>query len=260
VAEGLGYFASNPSFAGTASGAAGSALGGVLGAGGNVLTSLAMGLPGGARPGGSYSVTPSATAKSSAVTPQTVQAKGQNRGGVGLPRYQGGGSGVSNGEGGNEGTDSANSPTAENVGAYLVQSSPGIFRLSPSGQERIGGIFKSLGYNLGNARIRFRPLDEGTHAYTEGDLITLDPGRWSSSLPYRQARLLTHELTHSVQFQRLGYWTVRVRETIEDYRYGLDSYMVPGPLHRIPLSQLNVGDSRFTLEAIAEHVATQLKP
>ena len=79
VAEGLGYFASNPSFTGTASGAAGSALGGVLGAGGNVFSSLAMGLPGGAQPGGSYSVTPSATAKSSAVTPQTVQAKGQNQ-------------------------------------------------------------------------------------------------------------------------------------------------------------------------------------
>jgi len=64
VAEGLGYFASNPSFTGTASGAGGSALGGVLGAGGNVLSSLAIGLPGGAQPGGSYSVTPSATATS----------------------------------------------------------------------------------------------------------------------------------------------------------------------------------------------------
>jgi Tuberculosis necrotizing toxin len=96
VAEGLGYFASNPSFTGggadalsgsgadALSGAAGP-IAGILGAGGNVVTSLAMGLPGGARPGGSYSVTPSATANSSAVTPQTVQAKGQNRVGLLAP-------------------------------------------------------------------------------------------------------------------------------------------------------------------------------
>lgn len=41
-----------------------------------------VGLPGGARAGETYSVAPTASAKSSALTPQTVQAKGQNQGGA----------------------------------------------------------------------------------------------------------------------------------------------------------------------------------
>jgi RHS repeat-associated protein len=50
------------------------------------LDAYGVGVPGAARPGSTSSVTPSATAKSSAVTPQTVQAKGQNKGGVGPAR------------------------------------------------------------------------------------------------------------------------------------------------------------------------------
>jgi hypothetical protein len=54
----------------------------------------------------------------------------------------------------------------------------------------------------------------------------------------------------------LGRWNVIGRNIGETLRNGpVDNYAVPDGLLDIPLERLNVVDSRFSLEAIAEHIA-----
>jgi hypothetical protein len=68
-------------------------------------------------------------------------------------------------------------------------------------------------------------------------------------------RLLTHEITHSVQFQKLGGGALRWRLGVERVTHAFgDVYDVPDELANIQLNAINVTDPRFTLEGIASRM------
>jgi hypothetical protein len=91
--------------------------------------------------------------------------------------------------------------------------------------------------------------------------VTLDPAEWNASKPFPQLHLLGHEIAHSVQFERLGYVNTRLRIGFERLMNDEEElYDVPGKLMHVKLGALNVGDSRFTLEQIAEHIANHIRP
>ena len=120
--------------------------------------------------------------------------------------------------------------------------------------------FDHFSFDLTKVRVRFAPLMDGVRAYADGNLLTLDITHWNSLGPERQLRLLGHETAHSVQFEKLGYVKTRFRTGWEGWTNTHEElYDVPGKLHRIPLSQLDVVDSRFTLEAISEHIMHHIR-
>jgi hypothetical protein len=138
-----------------------------------------------------------------------------------------------------------------------------MFRLSDEGRRLLRPTFDQLGFGLDRARFRFRPISASgdPQAYTEGNLVTVDPTEWNASKPFPQLHLLGHEIAHSVQFDRLGYSYTRLRIGLERLWHSPDeNYMVPGKLLRLKLGTFGVGDSRFTLEQIAEHIADQIRP
>jgi hypothetical protein len=74
----------------------------------------------------------------------------------------------------------------------------------------------------------------------------------------RQARLLAHEMTHAVQYGRIGVARFLVRYLDEWHRSNSNPYGVPGELVAIPLASLDPVDPRFYLDQLADRVATEL--
>lgn len=179
----------------------------------------------------------------------------------GMPRYSGGAANAGSDETGQEGRSGWSPPLQGVPGPHLIPAGSGVFRLSPGASARLAPIFAQLGYDVASVRIRFAELPVGEHAYTDRNMVTVNPAHWNGAQNFRQAVLLAHEVTHSAQFAKLGYWRTRFRVSWEARWFGDEVYDVPGELHRIrQLGSLNVVDPRFTLEAIAEHVSHQVHP
>ncbi len=233
VVAGAAITAFSPSF--------GSALVGTVGSGANPAAGfLGGGLAGDARAGGSYSVTPTAAPKASGGSPGGAGALGQNQG---LPRYRG----YESGEGGGEGTNGTSRPSFDQS-SYVDNG-----RLTPKAQELLKPIFSRFGYDINRVKITFDPAVDT--ADTSGDHIRLNPDYWSTRPNLKRMQILTHEITHSVQFQRLGSGGMRWRLGVESATHAFsDVYEVPDDLANTSLGRLNPTDSRFTLEAIASRM------
>jgi hypothetical protein len=146
-------------------------------------------------------------------------------------------------------------------GSLLDYDSDGRYRLSAAGHQRLDRIFKPLGYDTNKAR--FVPqYGLRSPGETDANLIRLDPDDWAEMADPKQtehARVLAHEMTHSAQFEKLGYWSTRGRIGLERLTYPMSNYSPPDALYKIPLGSLNVGDPRFSLEQIAVRVSDSVK-
>ena len=122
--------------------------------------------------------------------------------------------------------------------------------MSNEAKKLLKPTFDVLKFDLSRVRIEFTGI-RGNPAETDGDVIHIDRDYWRKAKPLKQMMILTHEITHSVQFDRLGYWKARMRFAAEKVKYGSDGvYDIPGELDRLKLNQINPIDSRFTLESI----------
>jgi RHS repeat-associated protein len=230
--------------------------GGVAGGAANVVGTL-LANPFVGSSGGTYgAAAPSGAQNSNPVKPGGMNAVGQGRppGAAavqerGLPRYEGGAPGVPSGEGGNGGAGglAPNAAGRFDPGSYVDYD-----RLSPTARRLLRPIFDRFGYDVARIRIRFDA--EVSTADTNGDLIRINPDLWSNPKwnNYKRMQLLTHEVTHSVQFQNLGSGAMRWRVGVERVTHVFgDVYDVPNRLADTPLAGINVVDPRFTLEGIA---------
>jgi hypothetical protein len=128
-----------------------------------------------------------------------------------------------------------------------------MFRLSAAGIARLGPLLSRFGYNVARARFSFAD-GLGAAGEADGDFIRLDQGRWGQSSELEQRRVLTHELAHSAQFQKLGYTNARFRFAWEKITRPFSVYDVADDLANMSLGQINIVDPRFTLESIAVRV------
>jgi hypothetical protein len=234
------------------------AIGGVAG-GINIGVSALLGFPGAGSapktfttPGGTHAPGAVGGAGSNALAQHSEIPQGSAKvqeGVFGLPGYGGGASGVVNGEGGFEGMGSR-APAPFDPGSFLQPDSPGRYRLSGEALKLLRPTFERFGYDLGRIRVQFGRVSSG--AETDRDLITIDRGRWSTKQPLGRMQILTHEITHSIQFDELGYWHMRGRLGVERLTKGFEGvYDVTRNLDRLKLGQIDLIDSRFTLESIA---------
>ena len=119
-------------------------------------------------------------------------------------------------------------------------------------------VFNHLGFDVTRGVFEFGQTG-GAGAYTLGNTVIINGGIWKYARPHQRMRTLAHELTHSVQYEKLGFsgFLSRYYDSDEFWR-GRDNYRVPSDLAAIPMGALNVVDPRFTLDQIAERVASEL--
>jgi len=129
-------------------------------------------------------------------------------------------------------------------------------RLSDEAKRLLKPTFDHFNFDLGRIRIEFTGL-RNDPAETDGDVIHIDRDSWrkADATPIKRMMILTHEITHSVQYDRLGYWKARLRFASERLKYGSEGvYEVPGSLDRLKLDKIDPVDTRFTLESIARRM------
>jgi hypothetical protein len=144
------------------------------------------------------------------------------------------------------------------LGAVAVR-----YALDPRAIDILSPIFKTdFHYDLSQVRLEFG-YTHGHPAFTLGDEVTLDQDEWNKTNERGRIKLLAHEITHSVQFERMGNthlvnfsFTRFMYRYIREY-YKNDNYHIPGEIRKFSMSDLNVVDSHFTLDQIAEYVADQ---
>jgi hypothetical protein len=79
--------------------------------------------------------------------------------------------------------------------------------------------------------------------------VRLNAQVWNNATPKQQMELLSHELTHTVQYELLGVYNFLDRYFDEYPKYG-----VPQSLAQIPINQLNLIDPNYSLDQIADRI------
>ena len=105
-----------------------------------------------------------------------------------------------------------------------------------------GGAFGNAGITFGRTILLQKSFGTGPTARLQGQL-----------------RLLAHEMTHSVQYARIGLPRFIVRYLGEWRKSGGNPYGVPAALAAIPLASLDPIDGRFYLDQISDRVAAELR-
>ena len=144
-----------------------------------------------------------------------------------------------------------------------------------SAESVLAPLFKN-NFNFDISKITFKFGFTGTGAaITITNTVTLDQDSWNKLDPEGQRQVLAHEITHSVQYEHLNFARGGILRGIglpmatmsflgryvptyivKSYK---ENYDVPGDLKAIPLSKLDVLDTDYTLDQIAERVAHEIK-
>lgn len=88
-----------------------------------------------------------------------------------------------------------------------------------------------------------------------GDDVLINGTKWDAMSPRERIELMAHEITHSAQYDKLGYVGFLNRYRKETGRS--DNYIVPPELANTPIEEVDLTDPRYTLDQIAERVATR---
>lgn len=79
------------------------------------------------------------------------------------------------------------------------------FKLAPEAQAVLGPIFqRAWGFDVSKVTVHFGPVPKGAAAFAVGNTVIIDKGYWDQSTTQTQLGLLGHEITHSVQYERLA--------------------------------------------------------
>ena len=137
-------------------------------------------------------------------------------------------------------------------------------RITDAAHTILQRTFDRYKFNSGQITVIFKH-DLGQSGITLGNRVYLDDSFQYRS-PYRQMKLLAHEITHSVQYRDLGKANFLERYAV---RYGQpDNYDVPIELWTVPTDQLSVTQAGsylgqdgyrhdFTLDQIAERIGIE---
>jgi hypothetical protein len=126
------------------------------------------------------------------------------------------------------------------------------YRLSPRVYRDIQALFRE---DLGDITVTFTDVWGDAPSYTLWSTIFMDLEVWRAETEEQQFRSLVHEVTHCVQYERLGAWAFFQRYHTEHKRK--DNYDVPLWLSNTPVEQVDLVSSAFTLDQLAERMADE---
>lgn len=80
------------------------------------------------------------------------------------------------------------------------------YQLSPAAQAALGPIFeRAWNFDVSKVTVHFGPVGKlGAAAMTFGNTVIVDRGQWNAATQQERLALLAHEITHSVQYERLS--------------------------------------------------------
>jgi hypothetical protein len=159
--------------------------------------------------------------------------------------------------------EAKNSAPAQTLGGGLLSQRSGknYFEISPDHVKGMQSAFDQLpGKHVDVRKIRVFVDAKVKVPYTVGTDVFLNP-----EFAYGPADILLytmlHEGTHVIQFDRIGLKALYERRAIEKQtaaNQGVDMYKTPAPPPGTPLTQLDVVDSRYTIESVASYVGREL--
>jgi RHS repeat-associated protein len=223
------------------------AAGGLGGGAANALGTL-LGNPFGGSSGGSFNLAaPSGTPNASPVKPGGTNAVGQGS----PPRVV---------------QEGGFAPQGAAPGAGASPQAPFVKdgRITGAGRNILRRTFDRYNFDVDQIKVIFKK-NLGQAGITLGNRVYLDDSFQYLS-PYRQMRLLAHEITHSVQYRDLG-----KANFLERYAVGykqVDNYDIPTELWAVPTNKLSVTQAGsylgqdgmrydFTLDQIAERIGVE---
>ncbi len=79
------------------------------------------------------------------------------------------------------------------------------YKLSSEAKAVLGPIFqRTWGFDVSKVTVHFGPVPKGAAAFAMGNTVIVDKGHWEKVSTQQQLGLLGHEITHSVQYERLA--------------------------------------------------------
>jgi hypothetical protein len=129
------------------------------------------------------------------------------------------------------------------------------YTLSASAIAALDPTFKGkLGFDVSQVRIYFGFTGKGD-AYTLGNRVTIDRANWDKLSPRQMIRLLAHEITHSVQYEKIGLTSFLNRYIgLSGEYYQKANYVVPGSLSTQAVGSFDIVDKNYTLDQIANRI------
>jgi hypothetical protein len=134
---------------------------------------------------------------------------------------------------------------------------PRWFVLSAHTKSRFQGLFSRFGLDLGKLAFSIGGAF-GQAGLTLGDTIFLETGFPNRSHAH-QLGLLSHEITHSIQYRKLGWGAFLLRYRREWKASGGDPYMRPGDpkwelLKSLHYATIDPVDPRFYLDSLCDRM------
>lgn len=100
--------------------------------------------------------------------------------------------------------DGRDSSAIAGLGSDLLERDGITYRLSESAKAALGPVFeRAWDFDVSKVRVVFGPTGKAD-AFTFGNLVVLNRKSWESADQLERLKLLGHEITHSVQFERLA--------------------------------------------------------
>jgi hypothetical protein len=79
------------------------------------------------------------------------------------------------------------------------------YKLSTEAKAVLGPIFdRTWGFDVSKVTVHFGPTGDGVAAFALGNTIIVNKGYWDQCSTQQRMSLLAHEMTHSVQYERLA--------------------------------------------------------
>ena len=139
-------------------------------------------------------------------------------------------------------------------GHFLTYEGAGGYRLSEAARKKLVPFFSQWNFDPTPVTFHFAELPPGTQGITPSkSRVLLDRDIWEALGPVFRLQLLTHELVHTAQYEKLGHVPAWLRFLREETIPG--SKIVPIELRRRDVSDIyDLTDTGFSLEQIAYRI------
>jgi hypothetical protein len=142
--------------------------------------------------------------------------------------------------------------------------------LTPEATRILEPLFReAFGYDISRVSVRFGYTPRSVSAYTIGDRVTVNENYWKHATYKERLKTLAHEITHSVQYDRLDRIPILTRNwsrfeflTRYFYEYATTpnevNYSVPFGLEHAKIQDVDPLDPRYNYDQIADRTGQEI--